>query len=294
MSRTNSVPRISVIVPVYNDPEGVRETLQSLIEQQNAPNYEIIVVNNDSTDETPGVIEEFEEKYLDLVFGYLETEIQSSYAARNAGIEHASGELLAFIDADVTVEETWTADVHEAFQNTDVDYLGCNVEMHIPNRKDTVWARYDVAMGLPVEHYLKSKQFAPTCALVVRRRVIKEVGVFDQTLVSGGDKELGKRVHNAGFQMSFAPEITVQHPARTSLESLLKKAMRIGRGQTQLWSRYNLAVHPLSLSRFLPPSPRRIKKRTQPSQNYLVIYIITYLLKLVQTVYSIQIFLKKS
>lgn len=279
---------LSVVIPVYNDPEGIEQTLDSLIRQKNAPNYEIIVVDNDSTDETPSVIEEFEENYPDLVFGYSETRIQGSYAARNTGIEQASGDLLAFIDADITVEDTWVADIHDRFHNSNVDYLGCNVEMYIPDGENTFWARYDVAMGLPVEHYLETKQFAPTCALTIRRRVIEEVGTFDQTLVSGGDKEFGKRVYHAEFQIDYDPAITVQHPSRTTFESHLQKARRIGEGQAQLWSRHSLAAHPLSPSKVLPPSPQRIKSRTETSRTPPLVYIIAYFLKLVQTLYSIR------
>jgi len=281
-------PVLSVVIPVYNDPDGIEQTLRCLIRQENAPDFEVIVVDNDSTDETPHVIDQFVETHPDLVFGYSETDIQGSYAARNTGIEHASGDLIAFIDADVTVEETWVAAVHERFQSSEVDYLGCNVEMYIPEGKNTIWARYDVAMGLPVEHYLKTKQFAPTCALVIRQHIIETVGMFDHTLVSGGDKEFGKRVHDGGFQMDYDSAIAAQHPARTKFESHLKKAMRIGKGQAQLWNRHNLAAHPLSPSRVLPPSPQRIKDRTQSSRTPLSIYIMSYLLKLVQTVYSIR------
>lgn len=284
----NSSPVLSVIIPVYNDPDGIEQTLRSLVQQENASDFEIIVVDNDSTDETPRLIKEFAETYSDLVFAYSETEIQGSYAARNTGIEHASGDLLAFIDADVTVEETWVTAVHERFQNSKVDYLGCNVEMYIPDEGNTIWARYDVTMGLPVEYYLQTKQFAPTCALVIRRRVIEEVGVFDHTIVSGGDKEFGNRVHDSGFQMDYDSAIVVRHPARTTFKSHIKKAMRIGQGQTQLWKRHNLATHPLSPSRILPPSPRRVKNRAGSSRIPLSIYLLSYFLKLIQTIYSVR------
>ncbi|QKY21772.1 glycosyltransferase [Halolamina sp. CBA1230] len=283
---------ISVIIPVFNDPEGIKETLRSLTEQSSHPEYEIIVVDNDSTDSTPDVIREFEEGYPDLVFGHSETDIQSSYAARNTGIQHASGEVLAFIDADVTVGERWVADISEKFRSSSVDYLGCNVEMYVPNGEDSIWARYDVAMGLPVQHYLETKRFAPTCALAVRREVIKQVGQFDETLVSGGDKEFGKRVSDRGFTLDYAPDIVVEHPARTSLVSLMKKADRIGEGQVQLWKRHSLAMHPVSPLRLLPPSPERVKNRTQSSQLPLGIYLISYLLKVIQTLRSVRIYFR--
>lgn len=279
-----SSPVLSVIIPVYNDPDGLRQTLSSLVDQHNNPEFEIVVVDNNSTDETPRVIEEFKREYPDIVHGCEETDIQSSYAARNTGIENASGEILAFIDADVRVDYMWVADISEKFENSSVDYLGCNVEMYVPDGEDTIWARYDVSMGLPVQHYLKAKGFAPTCALAVRRNVIEQIGSFDETLVSGGDKEFGRRVNNHNFNMEYAPDIVVQHPARTSLNSLLKKASRIGQGQVQLWRYHDLANHPLSPSRLLPPSPERIKKRIKSSQVPLTVYLISYFLKLIQTV----------
>lgn len=281
---------ISVIIPVFNDPEGVKQTLRSLTEQSGYPAYEIIVVDNGSTDSTSVVIRDFEERYPDLVFGYSEMDIQSSYAARNTGIQHASGEILAFIDADVTVDECWVADISEKFRSSDVDYLGCNVKMYIPDGDDSIWARYDVAMGLPVEHYLRTKQFAPTCALAVRSEVVEEAGRFDETLVSGGDKEFGKRVSDRGFTLSYAPDIVVEHPARTSFESLVNKATRIGEGQVQLWERHDLAMHPISPLRLLPPSPERVKNRTQSSRLPLSVYLISYFLKLIQTARSVKIY----
>ena len=275
-------PVLSVIIPVYNDPDGLRQTLSSLVNQRHNPVFEAIVVDNNSTDETPQVIEEFEREYPDIVFGCEEIDIQSSYAARNTGIENASGEILAFIDADITVGVTWVADVHERFQESDVDYLGCDVEMYIPVGKKTFWARYDYSMGLPVKHYLQTKRFAPTCSLVVRKTVLDDQGHFDESLVSGGDKEFGHRVDAAGFNMKFAADITVQHPVRNTFESHIKKAKRIGIGQFQLWEKYNLADHPLSPIRFLPPNPSRILERKCGEENFVTIYFVSYFLKIVQ------------
>jgi len=284
----NSSRIFSVIIPVYNDPDGIEQTLQSLVRQKNAPNYEIIVVDNDSTDETPRVIEKFEENYPKLVFGYSETEIQGSYAARNTGIEHASGDLLAFVDADVTVEDTWVADIHERFQNSDVDYLGCNVEMYIPDGENTFWAQYDVTMGLPVEHYLETKQFVPTCALVVCSEVFEQLNQFDESLVSGGDKEFGRRVNKTGLTMEYAGDIVTRHPARSTFCNHVKKATRIGKGQTQLWKRHDLASHPASPVKLFPPNPSRVKSRFKEETGIIFIYFTVWFFKMVQTTSSVR------
>ncbi len=276
-------PHLSVVIPVYNDPDGIRQTLRSLVDQRNPPSYEVRAVDNDSTDHTKETVEEFATDYPELVFSDSETDVQSSYAARNTGIEQASGEIIVFLDADETVGETYLRDVVRRFDESEVDYLGCNVQMYIPDGEDTIWARYDVAMGLPVEHYLRTKQFAPTCALVVRREVVEQVGLFDETLVSGGDKEFGNRVAREGFNMGYADNIVIRHPARTSFQSLVNKSKRIGKGQTQLWMKYDLATSPFNLGRVLPPSPKRVDERSDGSSSFLSILIIEYILKLVQT-----------
>jgi len=278
---------LSVVVPVYNDPEGIRETLGSLTDQREAPPYEVLVVDNNSTDGTADAIAEFESSRPDLVRGLSETEVQSSYAARNTGIEHAAGDVIAFVDADMTVGERWARKLVDAFEESAVDYLGYRVEMHVPAGRETVWAWYDAAMGLPVEHYVRTKRFAPTCALAVRRGVIDSVGPFDETLVSGGDKEFGNRVHEAGFAMGYTDSIAVGHPVRASLSAHVGKAARIGRGQARLWRDHGLAATPYSPTRVLPPSPTRVRNRMDGSGSFAPIYAIEYGLKLVQTASAI-------
>lgn len=273
---------LSVIIPVFNDPQGLRATLDSLVNQTNSPGFEIVVVDNDSTDTTPEVISEYESAYPELITGLVESEIQSSYAARNTGIRASKGEIIAFLDADVTVMEPWARLIVDRFAASDVDYLGCNVEMKQKNADNSIFARYDASMGLPVEHYLETKEFAPTCALAVRRDVLEEVGKFDESLVSGGDKEFGRRVSAAGFEMEYADCIKVDHPVRNSLAEHIDKAQRIGKGQAQLWMKYRLGSHPLSPIKLLPPSPNRVCRRHSPPLSLPATYIISYILKLIQ------------
>ncbi|ELY95610.1 glycosyltransferase [Natrialba taiwanensis] len=287
-------PRVSTVVPVYNDPGGVETTLDSLTEQT-YENYEIIPVDNNSTDRTPDVIRRWESAYPDRVVPAVETAVQSSYAARNTGIDRASGEILLFIDADIWVEETWISEMVSALESRDCDYLGCNVEI-VPNSDSaSLWERYERALSFPVETYLERKHFAPTCALAVRRAVFDEIGPFDDQLVSGGDKEFGQRVHQAGFKQGYAGSITVSHPARDSFAALRSKARRIGRGRAQL-RHYHPAfsdyVHPLHPVRFLPPSPLRLYRRysgtSVSAPEMLSYYVLEYGLKLIQTTSSLR------
>ena len=251
-ARTDRISSTAVVVPVYNDPEGIRTTLDSLLAQSTDRDYRIVVVDNDSTDRTPEVVRSYDDDRVTL---RRETDVQSSYAARNTGIEAADADVLAFVDADMTVPEDWLDKALSAFEAAGADYMGCRVELTLPD-DPSLAARYDHHTGFPVEGYLEQQGFAPTCCLFVRRKVFADVGRFDERLVSGGDKEFGNRVSEAGYEQHFASDATMYHPTRNSLPELVSKDRRVGRGLCQL-QRY----HP---DRYgapgVPPRPSGIKR----------------------------------
>ncbi|ELZ86149.1 glycosyltransferase AglI [Haloferax elongans ATCC BAA-1513] len=223
-------PRVSVIIPVYNDPEGIEDTLTALTNQTYpADKLELLPVDNGSTDNTREVIRQFaaENETVELV---VEDEIQGSYAARNTGIERATGDVLAFVDADMYMDETWLETAVEAVE--DAPYVGCNVEL-VVDGDETFAARFDSRTAFPIEQYITEQQYAPTCCLLVHRSVFEDVGPFDALLVSGGDSEFGNRVAQAGYDQQFAAGATLYHPVRDSFSSLVKKELRVGRGLCQ-------------------------------------------------------------
>ena len=282
---------ISVVVPVYNDPEGIRTTLESLTAQTYPVDaYEVLVVDNGSGDDTREVVQEYCERHPDLVSLLVEDEIQSSYAARNRGIERARGSLVAFIDADMTVEPTWAESVVASHREHGWDYMGCRIETYVEG-EDSLTATYDRAMGFTVQRYLDQANFAVTACLTVTKSVFDSVGRFDARLISGGDGEFGQRVHAAGFDQCYDPDITVYHPARTTLRAWLEKQFRVGRGSIQR-RRYHPqrsgSAHPLAPRKFLPLRPgrfhARLTDRADPTVTETVaLYGLGYLSKLART-----------
>ncbi|WP_303625876.1 glycosyltransferase family 2 protein [Halolamina sp. CBA1230] len=220
-----------MVIPVYNDPAGVSDTLDSITQSVTQPaTLEILVVDNGSTDDTRDVIRNYTQDH-ENVHLLVEDEIQGSYAARNKGIQHADGDVLAFIDADETVDDDWLETALQAMDEQNADYLGCNVELTLP--EDTLVGRFNARTGFPVKQYLENEHYAPTCALLVRREVFEDVGTFDSRLISSGDREFGERVHEAGYEQGYAEDAVVYHPARTSFDALAKKNFRVGRGFCQ-------------------------------------------------------------
>jgi len=222
---------ISVIIPVYNDPQGIRDTLNSLLDQDFKGEYEILPVDNNSSDSTASVIDKYEEK-SNLIKGLEERNIQSSYAARNEGIRNSKGDIICFLDADMWVKRDYLSKVYSYFEKrANVDYIGCKVE--IVNDYDSLTGHFNEKDGFPVEDYINNKNFSPTCCLSLRKEIFGEIGYFNQNLISGGDKAFGKRVSNSRFKMRYVEDITVYHPARGKIRDFIGKYFRIGRGKYQ-------------------------------------------------------------
>lgn len=276
---------VSVIIPVYNDADGLHLTLESLVSQTYpVTQHEIIVVDNGSTDQTQSVTLNFSEDFPNITL-VVEDEIQSSYAARNAGIMESSGEIIAFIDADMVVDETWIEQIVDSVQSCNSSVIGCAVEVISNNDDPNIFEIYNIQTGFPIRRFIEQDHFVPTCCLVVKRDVFHDVGLFDDRLVSGGDKEFGTRVFEAGYTIQYNPSITMYHPARDTLRSHLAKGFRIGRGAIQRSQLYPARLGTksnLDPRFYLPPLPSRLRKKCCEYESLslrekLGIYLILYL-----------------
>lgn len=110
--------KISVIIPAYNAEKYISKTIESVL-QQTYDNFEIIIVNDGSQDNTGAIIKEYQEK--DNRIKYIEQENQGETIARNVGMEHATGEYISFLDAD----DLWMKDALEKLYSKMISTFGC-------------------------------------------------------------------------------------------------------------------------------------------------------------------------
>ncbi|XVH31362.1 CDP-glycerol glycerophosphotransferase family protein [Haloferacaceae archaeon DSL9] len=229
---TSDAPFVSVVIPVYNDPDGIETTLRAVVSQTYPSHrYEIIPVDNDSTDETGDRIDRFEKRYAN-VRGVTEREQRGPGAARNRGIDEASGEIVAFLDADMHVDEDWLATGVSSMPD-DVAYMSYDVELYLPPDTNTFAGRYNLLTGFPMKDYVEEQRFGGGGCLFVRAHLFDDVGAFDPRLISDEDLEFGNRVHDSGRDLYFSPDLVAYHPARASIVSLVRKNVRVGRGVCQ-------------------------------------------------------------
>lgn len=218
---------VSVIIPVYNNSNLLRKCLAAL-NSQSCPkeNYEIIVINNNSTEKISDVTDEFPN--IILVF----EKRSGSYAARNAGIKVAKGNILAFTDSDCIPEQTWLENgVKALFNAHNCGLIAGKVEFFCkdptaPNAAEF----YDLANCLDQKKYVKVDKFGATANIFTFAQRFQEFGLFDGNLKSGGDKEWGQRLAAQGLEIHYTADAIVKHPARSSIKELRKKSIRIACG----------------------------------------------------------------
>lgn len=214
-------PRLSVIVPVYRDWDRLRLCLQALAAQDwPAGDVEWIAVNND---EQPAPDEFRHWPGLRL----LQEPQGHSYAARNAAIRVARGEVLAFTDADCQPAPGWLRAGWDGLHGEAAGLLGGRIV--IDTGQAGLIADYDRCFAFRQEQTVREGG-SVTANLFVRRAVIEQIGPFNASLQSGGDFEFCRRAVAAGFRLVYGPAAVVGHPARDSLGALLRKNRRVAGG----------------------------------------------------------------
>lgn len=214
---------VSVVTPAYNEGDNIRKCIASL-QNQDFPreNYEIIVVDNNSSDNTAEVV-----KSLDVTYTFEGK--QGCGEARNAGIRLARGEIIALIDSDCIADPGWLKHLVAAF---DDPTIGCAAgEITVANQ-DSLG---DLEKFLLEDGFLSQKPhlehpflpFAATANTAYRKDVIDRIGLFTESMNGEEDADLSWRMQlETDYKVAYVPESLVSHPYESSLKDLFKQKRR--------------------------------------------------------------------
>jgi glycosyltransferase involved in cell wall biosynthesis len=219
--------RFSVLIATYNRAAELRDSLQSLKRLSPAAEWEVIVIDNNSTDETQQVVVE-EAKTFPVELRYLFEPQQGRSAALNAGISAARGEILATTDDDVRVQPDWLSCAETALETLDADYVGGRVlplwpaepPSWIPNHGGKQWA----VLALldygpePVPFFKYAHRVPIGVNMAFRRDAFERAGLWSNrvgrkkgTLLGQEVREWTLRARRAGLRGSYTPTMVVQH-----------------------------------------------------------------------------------
>ncbi|MEM7771129.1 MAG: glycosyltransferase family A protein [Cyanobacteria bacterium P01_E01_bin.6] len=254
----SSPPNISVIIPVFNDAAHLRLCLDALENQSyDKEHYEVVVVDNGSTEDIQSVVNDYPQARYCLELS------PGSYAARNTGIETTTGDLVAFTDADCIPSPDWLAQGVQAFLTTEnCGLIAGHIDLFfLDATRPTPVELYDaIKIGFPQQQFIEESHYGATANVFTSRNVLRQVGLFNASLKSSGDREWGQRVFTAGYTVAYGQHACVAHPARHTWKQLRKKVVRIIGGHLDLkrqqghsWLQLSAECCKESMKDFLPP-----------------------------------------
>jgi glycosyltransferase involved in cell wall biosynthesis len=236
-----SQPRVSIIVCSYNGGKTLRSCLESL-DQLNYPDYEIILVDDGSTDDTAEIVKNFQAARLEKAAGralpdfspIVQRNMGLSFA-RNAGAAAATGAVFAYTDSDCMADPDWLFYLIGTLVSG--DYAGVGGPNISPPAVNWVQASVAAAPGGP-SHVLVSDVVAehiPGCNMAFHRWAFEAVGGFDtEYRKAGDDVDFCWRLQTSGQVIAFSPAAIVWHYRRFTLKAFRKQQEGYGEAESML------------------------------------------------------------
>lgn len=239
----------SIIVCTYNRDKYLYGALQCIAENGYPTDaYEIVLVNNMSTDNTEGECQRFQNDYPTVNFRYFVETQQGLSFARNRGIKESRGEILLFLDDDSYIQPNYLINLQhqlEAFPNADA--FGGKIDPVFESGEPPKWLskwNYSwvsaIDMGDKVCPF-EGKAFPIGANMGISKAMLSKIGVFNtelgrskKNLMGGEEKDLFERIRQQGRSIYYFPDVVVQHvipPSRTTKDYVKRLGEGVGRSE---------------------------------------------------------------
>ncbi|OGS22731.1 MAG: hypothetical protein A2252_08700 [Elusimicrobia bacterium RIFOXYA2_FULL_39_19] len=255
-------PIISIIIPVRNEEKTIRKCLGSLFEL-NYPEYEVIIINDGSTDCTKEIINSFvirNTEFKTVTLKVIDTDGIGPSKARNAAIKQAKSDYIAFTDGDCVVDPQWLSELMKAFTH---DYShsfnaknivgagGSQLSPEDDSRFGKLINDFMQVIGFATEYMkprfvtynkktiLKKTSHNPSCNSIYKKKVFDEIGGFSD-LWPGEDVDLDYRITKAGYYLMYNPAAMVCHYRIDNIQDFRKMMYSYGKVQAMLVKSYGL------------------------------------------------------
>lgn len=227
----------SVVIPTYNRSDGLRRCLNSLAAQLRPPEFEVIVVDDGSTDSTPDLLASYR---LPFPLRTLRSERSGPAEARNRGAAVAEGEYLLFVDDDVVADPVLLA-AHSTAQRQE-DHAVIMGPMIAPQgARLSSWSRWEQDVVDKQYTAMASGQWRPTprqfftANASLPRPQFEAAGGFDPEFKRAEDVELGYRLRRLGLRFVFRRDAIVTHHPRRSLRAWWRIPHQYGVYDVRMW-----------------------------------------------------------
>jgi GT2 family glycosyltransferase len=235
---------VSVIVPAYNSENTLVDCIGSLLRvHYSREQVEFIFVDNASTDRTKTILA----SYAGLIRVIFENK-RGAAAARNAGLRHARGKVIAFMDADCVADPDWLQNLIVPLHDPNVGIVGGRILAQKPATKIE-------AFGETIhDHHLSINVWKPPYAITANwsspLAVLERVGFFDEKFLRSQDCDLSYRILQAGYKLVYQPEAVVYHKNEKTVSGLFMEGYTHGFHSVQLNKKHRVFLQQYRCRRF--------------------------------------------
>lgn len=231
----NRAPRVSIIIPVYNGARTIASCLESVLNQTYpADGYDVIVVENGSTDETSTIAE----RYPIRLF---HSDRRGPAAARNLGLTQTDADVVAFTDADCVADAEWLSELVKPYADPEIGGVGGAI-LAYDHHSRTIAETFSEEHSPLVNFVSGEHEFLPhlyTANASYRRSLLLETGAFDPRLVTAEDVDLAWRFQlQTGAGVCYSPQAIVYHHHRSTPAGLARQHRQYGFGEILLDTMY--------------------------------------------------------
>jgi len=227
--------RCSVIIPMYNSENTIIETLSGLA-KQTRQDFEVIVVDDGSTDRSSNLVEEYK-KSSELNIKLIKQENLGPAKARNKGVENAKSDIILFLDSDCIPIENWLEEMTKPISK---ETVGCSCRYKVKN-KGSLIARY-IDYEIARRHEKMAGKVVDTIgsySACYLKDVFDKVGGFNTSyrIASGEDFDLSFKIGELGYKLKFINTTFVYHYHPETLRKYLKQQFMRGYWRVEMYLR---------------------------------------------------------
>ncbi|MBU2564045.1 glycosyltransferase [Patescibacteria group bacterium] len=217
-------PSVTILIPIKNVAKYIKECLDALI-NQNYPHdkYEIWLLDNNSNDGTLKIVANYPKNKVRVI----QTGIDSPPIKYNKILPSIKNEIIGLVDGDANVDKEWLKKTVE--QLKDPKTAGATGVILTANSKKLIPRIIGYELQDRYEKMPKEIKRAATMHIVYKKKIIEEIGGFNEKLKTGYDAEIGHRINNAGYKIIFVKDAKVWHNHRETLKAFFKQQYEYGK-----------------------------------------------------------------
>ncbi|MDO8537291.1 MAG: glycosyltransferase [archaeon] len=230
-------PKISICVLTHNSEKTIKECIES-IEKIDYPNFELIIVDDNSKDKT---IEIAKIKKNSINIKLIEIKEKTKIGKlRNIAVQNSSGEIIAFTDSDCTVQKNWLKELIKGFSDEKTAGAG-GPNLTLKENSDfqkCIGNFYEFFSVIGAQYVKNSENIIevkhnPSCNSAYRKKILEEINGFNENIASNEDPELDFRIRKKGYTLLFNPKAIVFHHRKKNLAEFFRQAEWFGKGRMQ-------------------------------------------------------------